>query len=97
PRRGADPLGLLDVFERAPQVAIGRGLLEQFWLRGGGHAFFEAVHQIVPASFEKHARITRGFGVARVGSEPGNARSKTALAVRLQAGTRMMACEVDRA
>ena len=95
--RRRDPLALLDVFERAQQVAISRGLLEQFFLRGGGHAFFEAVHQIVAASFEKHARITRGFGVALVGSEPGNARAKTALDVILQAGTRMMACEVDRA
>ena len=57
--RGGDALPLLDILQRAQQIAIGGGLLEKFLLGRGGHAFFQALDQIVAAAFKKQPRIAR--------------------------------------
>jgi hypothetical protein len=51
--RGGNALALFDIFQGAQQVAIGGGLLEEFLLRGGGHALFQALDQVVTAAFEE--------------------------------------------
>src|SRR5260370_13937459 len=50
--RGGDALALLDVFQRAQQIAIGGGLLEKLLFRVGSQAFLETLHQIVAAPLE---------------------------------------------
>src|SRR5690242_21144292 len=92
--RGGNALALCDVFERAEQVAIGGGLFVQLFVSSRSHALFETVHQIVAATFEKHARIAGGFGIALVGGEAGDARAEAALDVILQAGARMATRQV---
>ncbi len=93
-RRG-NALALFDVFQGAEQIAIGSGLFEEFFFGGGGHAGFEALHQVVALAFEKKAGIAKGFGVALVGGEAFDARAEAALDVVLQARPRVIAGEVD--
>src|ERR1700687_5669378 len=92
---GGDALALFDVFQSAQKIAIGGGLFEEFFFGGGGHAGFEALHQVVALAFEKEAGVAKGFGIALVGGETFDARAQTALYVVLQAGAWMIAGEID--
>ena len=84
--RGGNALAFFDVFERAEKIAIGGGLFVEFFFCGGGHALFEAFDEIVAAAFEKQSHVARGFGVALVGGEAGDAGTETAMNVNI-AGT----------
>ena len=86
---GGHLLALFDLFERAQQVAVARGLLVALLLGGLRHALAQAGDQIVAAAFEKRARVARGFGVAFVGGQsPATHGPQAAVNVVLQAGTR---------
>src|SRR5690348_17996750 len=45
-----DALALFDVFERAEEIAIGGGLLEEFFFGGSGHALFERFDEVAALS-----------------------------------------------
>ena len=96
-RGGGDFLALLDLLDGAEQVAIAGGLFVALRFGGLRHALAQAGDQIVAAAFEKRARVARGFGVAFVGGESGDAGPQAAMNVVLQAGARMSAREVHGA
>src|SRR5215471_19493975 len=91
PLRCGDTLAFLDVFEGAEQVAVGRGLFEQFLFRSCSHSLFETFHQIVAPAFKEHTRIANCFGVALFRGESSDARTMTTLDVVLEAGARVVA------
>ena len=95
--RARNFLPLFDVFKGAQKVAVRRGLLEPLFARRRRHAPFEAFHQVVTPSFEKHPRVPCRLGVARIRRESGHARPEAPLDVILQAGPRMVARQIHGA
>ena len=77
---------------RAQQVAVAAGLLVALRFGRLHHALAQAGDQVVAPPFEKRARVARGFRVALVGGQSGDAGPQAAVNVILQAGPR-----VDRA
>src|SRR5579871_3088179 len=82
---GSDALALFNVLQCAKEVAICGGLFEEFFFRGGGHALFETLDEIVAATIEEETNIVRGFGVTFLCGEAGNAGAETAMNVILEA------------
>src|SRR5260221_9637439 len=95
--RGGDALALLDVLQRAQQIAIGGGLLEKLLFCGGGHALIETLHQIMAFTLEKHPGIARRLGIALIAGESVHAWALAAFDVILQARPRMTARQIHRA
>ena len=94
---GGDFLPFLHFGDGAQQVAVGGGLFELFVFRRGVHADLEAVGQVAAPAFEEHAHIVRGFRVAFVSDQAGDAGAEAAVNVVLQAGARMRAGQVHGA
>ena len=91
PWAAGDALALFDVFERAEEIAIGGGLLEEFLLGGCGHALLEAFDEVAALAVEEEADVADGFGVLQFGGEAFDAGAVAALDVVLEAGARMSA------
>ncbi len=90
-------LALVHFFQSFQQVAIAGGLFEALFVRRQFHALFEAAREIVAAAFEQKFYVARGFGVAFIGDEAGDAGAEAAVNVILKTGTRMRARKVHSA
>ena len=61
------------------------------------HALPQRARKVGLAAFQKHAHVAHGFGVSLRRGQPGDARPQASLDVVLQAGTRVVAREIDLA
>ncbi len=64
--RRRNPLPLLNIVQRAQQVAVRSRLLKTLAFRRGQHALLDALHQVLPPAFQKHPRVAHRLRIAGI-------------------------------
>src|SRR5208337_92657 len=89
PLRRSDPLPLLNIIQRAQQIAVRRRFLKSLALRRGQHPLLDALDQIRASPFQKQSRILRRLRIPRIRGQSLRAWPQAPVNVILQARSRV--------